>query len=208
MSKREATHGMILDRALAMASARGLGGLSIGGVAKEAGLSKSGLFAHFDSKEDLQLQVLECAVERFIQNVVAPALGRPRGEPRVRALFDHWMSWETSSSMPGGCPFIAAATELDDQPGRLRDYLVSAQRDWMEALATAARIGVEEGHFSDDLDGAQFAYELYSIILAFHHFHRLLRDPSSRERASQAFEDLIRQSRGDSPLPARSASAA
>ena len=110
--------------------------------------------------------------------------------------------------MPGGCPFIAAATELDDRPGRLRDYLVSAQRDWMEGMATAARIAVDEGHFRSDLDGAQFAYELYSIILAYHHFNRLLRDPNSRERAAQAFEDLIRQCRGDSPVTARSASAA
>ena len=208
MSKREATHGMILDRALAMASALGLGGLSIGGVAREAGLSKSGLFAHFKSKEDLQLQVLESAVERFIESVVAPALRRPRGEPRVLALFDNWMAWESSSAMPGGCPFIAAASELDDRPGRLRDYLVSAQRDWMDALATAARIAVEEGHFREDLDGEQFAYELYSIILAFHHFDRLLRDPRSRERARQAFEDLIHQSRGDSPTAASPAAAA
>lgn len=207
MSKKEATHDMILDRALAMASALGLEGLSIGSVAKEAGLSKSGLFAHFKSKEDLQLQVLESAVERFIETVVAPALRRPRGEPRVRALFDHWMAWESSSSMPGGCLFIAAAVELDDRPGKLRDYLASSQRDWMDALATAARIAVKEGHFHPDLDGQQFAYELYSIILAFHHFHRLLRDPVSRQRARQAFEDLIQQSRGASPPAAIPAAA-
>ncbi len=208
MSKREATHGMILDKALAMASALGLEGLSIGGVAREASLSKSGLFAHFKSKQDLQLQVLESAVERFIENVVAPALRRPRGEPRVRAMFDNWMMWEDSGSMPGGCLFIAAASELDDRPGRLRDYLVSSQRDWMDALATAARIAVEEGHFHPGLDGRQFAYELYSIILAFHHFHRLLRDPRSRERARQAFEDLIQQSSAAPPRTAVPASAA
>lgn len=206
MSKREATHGMILDRALAMASTLGLEGLSIAGVAKEAGLSKSGLFAHFDSKEDLQLQVLGHAGDRFIARVVAPALRQPRGEPRIRALFENWLRWESSSSMPGGCPFVAAAAELDDQPGRLRDYLVSTQRDWMDALATAARIAIEEGHFRRDLDGDQLAYELYSIILAFHHFHRLLRDPRSHERARQAFEDLIHHSRGEAPLPASSAS--
>lgn len=199
---------MILDKALAMASALGLEGLSIGGVAKEAGLSKSGLFAHFKSKEDLQLQVLESAVERFIDNVIAPALRKPRGEPRLRAFFDNWMSWESSKAMPGGCPFIAAASELDDRPGRLRDYLVSSQRDWMDALATASRIAVEEGHFRSDLDGHQFAYELYSIILAYHHFNRLLRDPQSIERARQAFEDLIQQSRGSSPETANPASAA
>ncbi len=208
MSKREATHELILDKALAMASALGLEGLSIGGVAREAGLSKSGLFAHFKSKQDLQLQVLESAVERFIETVVAPALRRPRGEPRVRALFDNWMAWEGSSTMPGGCPFIAAAVELDDRPGRLRDYLAASQRDWMDALATAARIAALEGHFRPDLDGRQFAYELYSIILAFHHFQRLLRDPRSRERAHQAFEDLIHQSSAAPPEAAHPAPAA
>lgn len=203
MSKRETTHDMILDKALAMASALGLEGLSIGGVAKEAGLSKSGLFAHFKSKQDLQLQVLGSAVDRFIETVVAPALGRPRGEPRIRALFENWMGWESSKSMPGGCPFIAAASELDDRPGPLRDYLVSSQRDWMDAMATAARIAVEEGHFHPELDGRQFAYELYSIILAYHHFNRLLRDPRSQDRARQAFEDLIQQSRGSHPEAGR-----
>lgn len=208
MSKREATHQLILDRALAMASALGLEGLSIAGVAKEAGLSKSGLFAHFKSKEDLQLQVLQSAVERFIEKVVAPALHRPRGEPRVRAMFENWMAWEGSRGMPGGCPFIAAAVELDDRPGPLRDFLVSSQRDWLDGLATAARIAVDEGHFHPDLDSRQFAYELYSIILAFHHFNRLLKDPKSHQRARQAFEDLIHQSSALPPASAARAPAA
>ncbi|MEM7584194.1 MAG: TetR/AcrR family transcriptional regulator [Acidobacteriota bacterium] len=206
MSKREATHDLILDRGLAMASTLGLEGLSIAGVAKEAGLSKSGLFAHFDSKEDLQLQVLRRAVDRFIEIVVAPSLRRPRGEPRVRALFDNWLGWDESSAVPGGCLFVAAAAELDDRPGPARDYLVASQRDWMEALATAARIAIEEGHFHPELDNEQFAYDLYSIILAFHHFHRLLRHPQARQRAQLAFEALIQQSRGPSPKAASPAS--
>lgn len=194
-SKGEQTRRLILDRAMASASLLGLEGLSIGNMAKEVGMSKSGLFAHFDSKEALQLQVLNTAIDHFVSTVIAPALREPRGEPRVRALFDRWLDWSVSEVMPGGCLFIASANELDDRPGPLRDRLVSSQKDWLSALSTAARIARDEGHFSPDLDCDQFAYELYSIALASHHFHRLLRDPSAFDRAKTAFEQLIRNSK-------------
>ena len=158
-------------------------------------MSKSGLFAHFRSKEEMQTQVLQTAVDRFIDTVVAPALRQPRGEPRVRAIFDRWLAWAEASWLPGGCLFIASAIELDDRPGPLREFLVSAQRDWLDALANTARIAVEEGHFRADLDTAQFAYELYSIALSYHHFQRLMRDPKAHDRAASAFEDLLRKSR-------------
>lgn len=191
------TRALILDTALAMASRLGLEALSIGGLAQEVGMSKSGLFAHFDSKESLQLGVLETAVNRFIDLVITPALRAPRGEPRVRAFFDHWMEWERSKFQPGGCVFIGTANELDDRPGVLRDYLVSSQKDWLTALATAADIAVREGHFREGLDTRQFAYELYSIILAYHHFSRLLRDPDAKDRAHKAFEELLQVCRSD-----------
>ncbi len=195
MSKGANTRGLILDRARAMASTLGLEGLSIGGVAKEVGMSKSGLFAHFRSKGEMQAQVLQTAIDRFVETVVAPALRRPRGEKRVRALFAHWLDWAEASWLPGGCLFITSAVELDDRPGPLRDFLEAAQRDWLDVLATAARIAVEVGHFHSDLDTAQFAYEFYSIALSYHHFQRLLLDPKARDRATSAFEDLIRKSR-------------
>lgn len=195
MSKGTETRSAILEEALAMASTEGVEGLTIGELAKAVGMSKSGLFAHFSSKEELQLAVLQAAVDRFVNTVVAPALRRPRGEPRVRALFDNWLAWEAAEFLPGGCPFIAAAQELDDKPGRPRDYLVASQRDWLETLSTAARIAVEEGHFRHDLDTRQFAYELYSIILAYQHFRRLLHDPATRERCRTAFESLIERCR-------------
>jgi len=195
MNKGEQTRETILDTALAEASTFGLDGISIGGLAKKVELSKSGLFAHFDSKEDLQLQVLRTATERFVESVLAPALTEPRGEPRVRALFDNWLVWSRSSFLPGGCVFIATANELDDRPGTLRDYLVQSQRDWLDALATAARIAVAEGHFRPDLDLRQFAYDFYSVILAYHHFGRLLRDPQTEERCRTAFEGLLERSR-------------
>lgn len=191
VSKGEATRHLILDNALAQASMVGLEGLSIGGMAKEVGMSKSGLFAHFASKVELQQQVLQLAIDRFIDLVIAPAFRQPRGEPRFRALFENWIRWEGSEWMPGGCLFISTANEVDDRPGPLRDLLVESQRSWMDALAKAAQLGVEAGHFRPDLDCQQLAYELYSIILAYHHFHRLLRDPKSRTRADQAFERLI-----------------
>ena len=189
------TREAILETALALASVDGLTGLSIGTLAREVGLSKSGLFAHFGSKEELQLAVLQTAVERFVAQVVTPSLREPRGEPRVRAMFARWLEWEQSKSLPGGCPFLAAAAEMDDRPGPVRDYLVSSQRDWLDAIATTARIAVVEGHFREDLDPVQFAYEAYSTALGFHQFHRLLRDPDAWERCRVAFEKLLDRSR-------------
>jgi AcrR family transcriptional regulator len=190
-TKGDETRSTILDHALAAASRLGLEGLSIGSLAEAVGMSKSGLFAHFQSKEQLQLAVLESAVERFVATVVAPALRAPRGEPRLVELFDRWLAWEQAPFLPGGCIFVASANELDDRPGPLRDTLVAYQRDWLEALATAVRLGVEEGHFRADLDPRQAAYDLYAVILAYHHFSRLLRDPQAEQRARDAFARLL-----------------
>ncbi len=199
MNKGAQTRETIIATALAAASTYGLEALSIGSLAKQVGMSKSGLFAHFASKEKLQLDVLGAAVRHFIDDVIAPALAEPRGEPRIRAFVDRWIRWSQAPYLPGGCVFLATANELDDRPGPLRDSLVAAQRDWIEALTTAARLAVEEGHFHRDLDTHQFAYELYSILLAHHHFDRLLRDPETEPRTRRAFERLIRSARPGSP---------
>lgn len=191
MSKGAETRAAILPKAMALASEKGLDGISIGNLAKEVGLSKSGLFAHFESKENLQQEVLAAAVERFVSTVVVPALKQPRGLPRIHALFENWMRWSRHPCMPGGCLFIAAANELDDRPGPLRERLVAYQRDWIDTLATAARIAVAEGQLRPDLDVEQFAYNFYSIILAYHHFSRLIRDPDAEERARRSFEGLL-----------------
>jgi len=191
MRKGERTRHAVVDRALALSSQIGLDALSIGHLAKEVGLSKSGLFAHFESKEDLQLQVLEEAVDRFIKMVVTPAFRESRGEPRVRALFERWLGWATADFLPGGCIFVSLANELDDRPGPLRDYLVGSQSEWLSTLATAGRIAIAEKHFRDNLDIDQFAYEFYAVMLAFHHFHQLLRDPSAEDRARRSFDSLI-----------------
>jgi len=191
MAKGERTRRAILDHALEVATKEGLEGLTIGRLAQDLQLSKSGLFAHFRGKEELLLQVLDTARIRFIEQVVKPGLSAPRGEPRVRALLERWLAWERSSELPGGCPFVAAAVELDDRPGPARDHVVQAQRDWIDVLATAARTGVHEGHFRQDLDVEQFAHDLYAMMLGYHHFARLLRDPRAEARVRTAFEALI-----------------
>ncbi len=195
MSKGETTRAAILDVALARASKVGLGALSIGELAKEVGLSKSGLFAHFTSKEDLQIDVVHKAIARFIELVISPALRQPRGEPRVRALFENWFEWARAGELPGGCLFIAAASELDDQPGPLRDLLLASQKDWLGVIAQAARVAIEEGHFRKDVDPEQFAWQVDSFILGYHHSARLLRSKDADKRARTAFDSLIRASR-------------
>jgi AcrR family transcriptional regulator len=191
MRKGEATRAAILERGVELATETGLDGLTIGRLATDLGLSKSGLFAHFKSKEALQIQVLDAAAERFVDEVVRPAVKKPRGEPRLAALFEQWLAWTKSNSGPGGCVFVAAAAELDDRPGPVRDRLVALQKGWLEVIATVYRTGVEERHFQSDVDVEQFAYELYSVMLGFHHAERLLRDPRADARANAAFERLL-----------------
>jgi AcrR family transcriptional regulator len=192
VSKGEATRQAILDEAWAQARQVGLEGLTIGSLASHAGLSKSGLFAHFRSKESLQLQVLAHARQRFIERVVQPALAAPRGEPRMRELFERKLEW---SAQPGGCLFIAAETELDDKPGPVRDQLVRDRRDWLDTIAQVFRSGIAEGHFREDADPEQFATDLHGVTLAYHSTSRLLSDPKALDRARHSFERLIEAAR-------------
>ena len=193
MSKGEETRQAIVDQALVLVSTGGLDKLTIGSLANATGMSKSGLFAHFRSKEQLQLQILDAARRRFVDMVIAPALKEPRGEARIRAMFNRTMKqWE--DELPGGCIFHAVSAELDDQPGPARDYLIEIQRDYQESLKRAARIAIEEGQFREDLDIEQFAFELGSITAAYHHFGRLLGDPQAEEHAYKAFEALLERS--------------
>lgn len=191
MGKGALTRQVILDKATAIASEVGLGGLTIGKLAEELELSKSGLFAHFGSKESLQVAILEHAAERFVEVVVKPGLRAPRGEPRLRALFDRWRQWPKLNPMPGGCILVAAAIELDDRPGPARDLLVKQQRDWQDLLASTVRGAVVEGQFRKDVDPEQFAHDLYGVMLGYHHALRLLRDPRAEKRAVRAFENLV-----------------
>lgn len=196
MSKGTETRDRILEQAVRLASRDGLQGLTIGSLSTELGLSKSGLFAHFGSKEELQLQVVQAAVARFNETVARPALTAPRGEPRIRAFFERCLEWTNSPAMPGGCVLIAAAIELDDRPGPARDFLAQAYRDRRAFLAKAARLAIDAGHFRPDLDVDQLAFEFDGLFFGYHHSHRLLQDPHAGERARIAFERLLAWARG------------
>jgi AcrR family transcriptional regulator len=197
VGKGDLTRQAILERATGLASLIGLEGLSIGRLAGDLDLSKSGLFAHFRSKEALQLEVIEFAGARFVEAVVRPALAAPRGEPRVRAIFEHWLRWPERSGLPGGCFFVAAAAELDDQPGPAQQRLIQLQRDWLDVMANSVRTAIAEGDFRADLDPEQFAHELYGIMLMAHHSGRLLKDPETPRRTRAAFESLLGASRAE-----------
>jgi AcrR family transcriptional regulator len=191
VTKGEETRSTVVGHALALASELGLEGVTIGLLAERAGLSKSGLFAHFKSKEALQIAILDEAASRFVAEVVAPALKKARGEPRVRALVDRWLAWSRAEFMPGGCVFVQAMVELHDRPGIVRDRLVATQRDWLDTLATAVRIARTEGHFRKDVDPAQVAHELATIAYGHHLISRTLRDPEAEARTRRALERVL-----------------
>ncbi|MDQ5870587.1 MAG: TetR/AcrR family transcriptional regulator [Acidobacteriota bacterium] len=195
MRKGEETRAAILERGVQLARQVGLEGLTIGRLATDLGLSKSGLFAHFRSKEALQIQVLDAAAERFIDEVVRPAIREPRGELRVVALFERWLAWTKSSSGRGGCLFVAAAAELDDRPGPVRDRLVALQKGWLEMVGIVFSTGIAQHDFREDLEPDEFAHDLYAIMLGFHHAARLMRDPRAEPRAHGAFERLLSTAR-------------
>jgi len=194
-TKGAETRQRIVHRGLELASRFGIEGLSLGELASSLELSKSGLFAHFRSKEALQIAVLELAAERFRQSVVVPALRKPRGEPRIVELFERWIAWGDTCSLDGGCIFVAASAELDDRPGPTRDRLVQIQRDLQATIAQAVRIAIEEHHFRSDVDPDQFAFDLYGIVLGYAHAARLMGDGAASRRVRIAFERLVEASR-------------
>ena len=192
MRKGAQTREAILDEAGHLAARIGLGGLTIGELATRTELSKSGLFAHFGSKESLQLQVLDRSVQRITDEVVRPALREPRGEPRLRALVERWLTW---ASTGGGCPLIAATFEFDDQPGPVRERVVAGQRDWLDTLTTICATGVTEGHFRADLDPRSLAVDIEGALLAYHVLSRLLADPDATAHARRSVETLLAAAR-------------
>lgn len=190
MGKGQLTRHAVLDQAARTASAVGLRGVTIGSLADVMHMSKSGLFAHFGSKESLQLATVRHTRDQFVNLVIRPALAAPRGEPRMRALFENWLEWDTSV-LPGGCLFVAAAVEFDDEPGAVRDELVRNQVDLGETIARVFRGGITEGHFRHDADPEQFAFHMHGILLAFHQHSRLLSDPLAAQRARRALDTLL-----------------
>jgi AcrR family transcriptional regulator len=197
--KSGSTHRRILESGLEIVSERGLAGVSLGGLAERAELSKSGLFAHFRSKEELQVELLRAAEEALRREAVAPAMEAPEGLPRLRALVSRWLGWAARSGLPGGCPLYGAAFELDDtEEGPVRDYLTESKKDWSGMLEGLVREAVTLGHLRENLDVEQFVWDLDGIYLAHHVSQRLMRDSDADARALAAFEALVASS-----LPAR-----
>ena len=189
MGKGEATRQVVIDQAVEIAGRLGVAGLTIGTLASATGMSKSGLYAHFRSKEALQLAVLASAREHFVAQVIRPALAAPRGEQRIRVLFEKWLVTSTGGS--AGCLFVSAATEFDDQPGAVRDQLVRDHWDLLDSLAQMYRSGAKDGAFRDDLAPEQLAHDLNGLMLGHFHACRLLHDPAAEARTRFAFERLM-----------------
>lgn len=191
MGKGENTRAAILDAALTQASESGFESLTIGSLAERAGLSKSGLFAHFGSREELQIAAIEVAAGRFTETVFLPALKAPRGLPRLRALFERWLDWTARSGLAHGCPMQAAAVEFDDRPGPARDAVVRHFASLERELARAVQLAVDQGHFRRDLDISQFVFDLFGVILSYNHSARLFERDKAVAHARTAFECLV-----------------
>jgi AcrR family transcriptional regulator len=192
LQKGQQTRAAILDSALSLASQMGLEGLSIGALAEVAQMSKSGVFAHFGSREELQIAVIREYHHRFEDEVFFPAMREPRGVPRLSALFERWIR-RVSVEVDSGCIYISGAVEFDDRPGPVRDALVSMVRAWQDALERAIRIAIDDGQLKPDTDAQQMLFEMHGLILALHHDARLMRTPGAPERARLAFERVVNQ---------------
>ncbi len=193
-SRGRQTRTAIVDAALALAAQAGLEGLSIGALADATHMSKSGVFAHFGSREELQISVLRAYHQRFRQAVFEPAMVEPRGLPRLTALFSRWLQ-QMVVEVDSGCIYISGAVEFDDRPGPVRDALLGLVTDWQHAMRRAIDQATAMGHLCADTDAAQLQYELHGIVLALHHDARFLRQPGVLQRAHTAFDRLLRHYR-------------
>jgi AcrR family transcriptional regulator len=189
MTKGEDTKLIVLEAGLDMASQLGLECVTIGNLAKITNLSKSGLFAHFQSKENLQIEILNYAAQLFSESVIVPALKTEAGIPRIRALVDNWIRW--SSELTGGCIFVSASADFSDRPGKVRDVLLHQQKEWIGCLRRIAQSTVQVADFRQDIDDDQFAFDLYSLLLGFHLYYKLLDDSEIIKRQETALVRLL-----------------
>jgi AcrR family transcriptional regulator len=190
MRKGELTRAAILEMALQLASRDGLEGLTIGLLADQMNMSKSGVFAHFGSREDLQLEVIKLYHANFEQEVFYPSLKEKRGLPRLRSMFLLWVN-RVSVEIDSGCIYISGAVEYDDRPGELREQLSSMVTTWQQALRRATLQAIDCGDLNQDTDPDQLVFEMYGLILALHHDARFLKTPHSFERAHSGFQRLL-----------------
>jgi AcrR family transcriptional regulator len=188
--KGQQTKAVIVEAALGLASQIGLEGLSIGALAEITGMSKSGVFAHFGSREELQISVVREYHARFEREIFYPALDSERGLPRLQALFDRWMV-RTSTEIDSGCIYISGAVEFDDRSGPVRDALVASVSSWQDALRRAVELAQQERHLQPGVDPQQIAFEIHGLILALHYEARFLRRAGAMQRAREGFARLI-----------------
>jgi AcrR family transcriptional regulator len=197
-SSAPSTRERILDRGLDLLSVVGLSGVTLGILAEDVGMSKSGLFAHFRSKEEVQLSLLQHMADVANAQVVAPAMRAAEGLPRLQALVENWLGWTTKAGLRGGCPIAAALFELDDLAGEVRARVAAMEASWRGLLASLVRQAIDRGQLSADLDIDQFVWELCGIYLSHHASRRFLHDPQSDARALTAFRALLHRAR---PVP-------
>ena len=190
MHKGQQTKAAIVDAALGLATQIGLEGLSIGVLAEVMRMSKSGVFAHFGSREELQISVIREYYTRFEEEVFYPALMQPKGMPRLKALFQNWMN-RTSVEIDSGCLFISGAVEFDDRPGPVRDALAGSVKTWLAAMYRAVVQAKEAGHLAQNADEHQMAFEIHGLILALHYEARFLKTPGSVARANTGFVNIL-----------------
>ena len=189
-SKAEHTKATIVDAALRLASQIGLEGLSIGALAEVTQMSKSGVFAHFGSREDLQISVVREYFVRFERDVFTPALSTGRGLPRLRALFANWMV-QVAHEIQSGCIFISGAVEFDDRSGPVRDALEQSMKTWLTAVRRCVAMAIEAGHLVKTADPKQVVFEIHGLILALHYEAKFIKSPKSMERAKAGFDNLL-----------------
>jgi len=199
--KGDLTRAAILEAALAIARRYGMEGLTIGLLAERLGMSKSGVFAHFGSREDLQLAVLHEYAARFVDRVLRPAVRSARGLPRLRAIIDRWLAM-LAEEIEAGCILIGGASEYDDRPGPLRDTLAAIVASWKAELVRALEQAKACGHLRQDIDGDQMVFEIYGLMLMLHQDARLLHGKDSLRRARCGLQRLIDDARDGAPLGA------
>lgn len=190
MTKGQDTKYAILATALEMATESSLESVTIGSLAKATGMSKSGLFAHFHSKENLQIAILEFAANDFVAQVVLPAIKQKAGIPRIKALVKNWTQW--GKRLKGGCIFVSASTEFNERPGKVRDFLLLQQEGWIASLQKLALTAIRVNDFRDDIDTEQFAFDLYSLLMGYHYYSILLGNKVSRKHQENALDRLIK----------------
>ena len=190
LHKGQQTKAAIVDAALGLATQIGLEGLSIGALAEVMHMSKSGVFAHFGSREELQISVIREYYTRFEEEVFYPAMSQPKGMPRLKTLFQNWMN-RTSVEIDSGCLFISGAVEFDDRPGPVRDALAGSVKTWLAAMDRAVVQAKQAGHLGHDVDEHQMAFEIHGLILALHYEARFLKTPGSVAKAHTGFANIL-----------------